>query len=149
MRPSQCPEGTKVIDTENVLRSRSFWYCQTVEGKGTKARGKNKLPRGDFAGRRPPKETDEEAYSAWQHRKEGYESTLRDIRAAYPGKTLKMPSANQMKYWDFMRDYMKEHCPKGTLRAETRAAMSRGAGAYKAALLKEAAQNSNKDDKFD
>ena len=52
-----------------------------------------------------------------------------------------MKSANQMKYWEYMKTYMQEHCPKGSPVEETRVALARGAGAYKSALLKEAEQN--------
>ena len=98
-------------------------------------------PQGTFAGRRPPPETDEVAHAVWQLRKDNYESTVRELRAEYPGKTLKLKSANQMKYWDYMKAYMQEHCPKGSPVEETRVALARGAGAYKTALLKEAEQN--------
>jgi len=130
--------------TEEATKKKGVPSSEAVAGvgaaaKGGKGKGKAKgPPQGTFAGRRPPKVEDTEAYEMWTLRKSGYDTALKDLRAAYPGKQLKMPSANQMKYWDFMKKYIQEHGPKGCTVAETRAAMASGSQAYKDTLRKEA-----------
>jgi len=136
------PAKTKK-ETEKATMEKGVPSSEAVAGVGAAAKGRGKgkakgPPQGTFAGRRPPKVEDAEAYEVWTLRKSGYDTTLKDLRAAYPGKALKMPSANQMKYWDFMKNYMQEHSPKGCTVAETRAAMASGSQAYKETLRKEA-----------
>ena len=70
----------------------------------------------------------------WHARVENYWQAREDIVADYPGKRLNMPSASQMKYWDFMSDHMKETCPKGTPTTQMLSGLAVASKAYKEKL---------------
>ena len=68
---------------------------------------------GTFAGRRrAPSELPE----AWALRRDLYNSQKAALLAAYPGRRVRgmAPSLNQEKYWNFMREFMKDKAPEGT-----------------------------------
>ena len=93
-----------------------------------------------FAGRRPPdQERPQSDHELWSLRVNMYWATREEVHNAFKDTNLRLVSATQQKYWEFTRDYMKEHILDYRGKEHpTRECLTAAAKAYRAKLVEEA-----------
>lgn len=144
MSPESGPVLSQKVDPEAVAGAEELLTKEAnpkaqelpmkTESPGTKLRGRPRGgEKGTFAGRRPSGDP-----TVWRARVDNYWKTREEVAADYPGKSLNWPSGNQMKYWDFIRDNMKDKCPQGCSKVQMLAGLAAASKKYKAKLLEEA-----------